>query len=148
MIRAGAGIATAENAVRALEEAAEAALGASGRPESALLFATLEPGASAPALLDAAVGCLGTEAIVGASVHGVLGAGLEHTGEVSVSVLTLAGLEAQPFLLHDLRENEAEAGADIAAQLGGRPGPRIWSSCCPTRGPSILARSSLGFAPN
>jgi small ligand-binding sensory domain FIST len=124
MLRAGAALSTAPEARRAAEEASAAALAqAGGRADSALLFATQGYGADLPELLDAAVGCLGTEAVVGASAHGVLAAGQECERVASVAVLAQAGLEAHPFLLSGLRGDEAVAGEEIAARLGGPPRP-------------------------
>lgn len=99
------------------------ALVAVGRADAAMLFATPALGPHLPALLDAAVGALGTEAVVGACAHGVLAQGREIEGGVAVAVLALAGLEAHPFLLAELEGEEAGAGEEIAAHLGGAPGP-------------------------
>ena len=45
------------------------------RAEAALLFATASYGGSLPTMLEAAIAVLGTEAVVGATAHGVMGAG-------------------------------------------------------------------------
>ncbi|MEE9608649.1 MAG: FIST N-terminal domain-containing protein [Myxococcota bacterium] len=124
MPSAGVGISSGLDARSAAEQAAGAALaGAGGRADAALLFATPAYAATMPELLDAAVETLGTEAVVGASGHGVVGSGAEHEGGACVAVLAQSGLEAQPFLLPDLRGEEAEAGEEIAARLGGPPRP-------------------------
>ncbi len=102
-------------------EAAEAAVAGSGRAEAALLFATPSYAAELPALLAAAAEVLGTRAIVGASVHGVIHAGREHEGGPVLAVLAQSGLAAAPFLLRDLQGEEASAGDQIAALLGGAP---------------------------
>jgi len=91
------------------------------RPDSALVFVT--PGFSGDALelLDTAAGCLGTEAIVGATGTGVLAAGREVENENAVAIFAQAGLETMPFLISDLAGDEAVAGAEIASRLGGPP---------------------------
>lgn len=124
MLRAGAGLSTAREARAAAVEAAEAALaGAGGRTDAALLFATPGYGDDLPGLVNATVDCLGTEAVVGASAHGVLACGREAEGGAAVSVMALAGVESHPFLLADLQGDEAVAGEEIAACLGGDPRP-------------------------
>jgi small ligand-binding sensory domain FIST len=107
----------------AVEEAVEAALAGSGRAESALLFVGAGFQDALPELLDTAIACLGTEAVVGAMGHGVLGCGAEVEDTPAVAVLAQTGLDAHPFLLSDLAGDEASAGAEIAAQLGDG-GPR------------------------
>jgi small ligand-binding sensory domain FIST len=118
MLRAGAGISTSPDPRSAGKEAAEAALAGCGTADSALLFASPGYGAELPALLDAAVSTLGTEAVVGASAHGVLGCGWESENGAGVAVLAVAGIEAEPFLLTDLAGEEDHAGEEIAARLG------------------------------
>ncbi|HXV37617.1 MAG TPA: FIST N-terminal domain-containing protein, partial [Myxococcota bacterium] len=72
-------------------------------------------------LLGAAVDRLGTPAVVGASAHGVLGAGVECERQAALSLLALAGLDAEPFLIPEARGDEARIGAEIAARLAGGP---------------------------
>ena len=103
----------------AAEEAVRSALDGLGKPEAALLFASGAWGEALPALLDTAVAALGTEAVVGASAHGVLAGGEEREVEPAVVVLAQAGLEAHPFLVPDLHGDEVAAGEEIAARLGG-----------------------------
>ncbi len=117
MIRAGAGLSTASDPIRAVREAAEQALARSGPPEAALLFAG--PGSGdLEAQLREACDCLGTTAVVGASAQGVLAAGRECEGAPAVSLLAVAGVEIEPFLLEDLAGDEARAGEEISARLG------------------------------
>jgi small ligand-binding sensory domain FIST len=120
-MRAGAGISTALSAREAVETAAEAALADGLEPDSALLFADARFGEELPELLDAAIGCLGTDEIVGASGTGVLAAGREHEYGNAVAILAQSGLDAKPFLLSELAGDEGIAGAEIAALLGGPP---------------------------
>jgi len=122
-MRAGAGISAARSARAAAEEAVEAALAGALRADSALLFVGAGFGDELPELLDAAIACLGTEAVVGAMGHGVLGCGREIEDAAAVAVLAQSGLEAHPFLISDLAGDEAAAGAEIAAQLGGPTRP-------------------------
>jgi len=121
MIRAGVGISTATDGPAAVEEAVLAALSSVGRPDLALLFATPAYPAGIERLLAAAVDALGTSAVVGASAHGVLGAGIEAEGRASLSLLALAGIEAVPFLLRDVRGDEQRVGVEIADRIPGGP---------------------------
>jgi small ligand-binding sensory domain FIST len=120
-MRAGVGISAAESPRAAVEEAVQTALAGGLRPDAAFLFAGAEYGDSLPELLDAAVACLGTEAVVGATGHGVLGCGLEFEGRTGISVLAHSGFDAQPFLISNVAGNEAAAGGQIAALLGESP---------------------------
>jgi len=122
-MRAGVGISTAREPRAAAEEAVAAALAGGLRPDSALLFAGPGFGRSLAEVLDAAIGCLGTEAVVGATAHGVLASGREVEGAPAVAVLAQSGLEAHPFLIGDLAGDEATAGSEIAAQIGGPARP-------------------------
>ncbi len=121
MIRAGVGIAVELEGPADVERAAATALAGAGGADLALLFATpgfpdgLEP------LLAAAVDALGTSAVVGASAHGVLGAGIECESPASLSVLALTGIDAEPFLIPDARGEEGRIGAEIAARIPGGP---------------------------
>jgi small ligand-binding sensory domain FIST len=121
MIRAGVGISTDADGPAAVEEAASAALSSAGGADLAFLFATPAYPEGVERLLVAAVDVLGTSAVVGASAHGVLGAGIECEGRASVSVMTLAGIEAEPFLISDARGDEPQIGAEIAARIPGGP---------------------------
>jgi len=123
MLRAGSGLSTRADARAAGREAAEAALAGSGRADAALLFATPDYATELPALLAAAAEVLGTKAIVGATIHGVLHAGREYEGGSAVAVLAESGLAAAAFLLPDLQGDEASAGEQIAALLPGGPRP-------------------------
>ncbi|MBW2543580.1 MAG: hypothetical protein JRF15_15970, partial [Deltaproteobacteria bacterium] len=71
------GISTGAAGPAAVEEAASAALAGAGAVDLAILFATPAYPEGAERLLAAAVDALGTSAVVGASAHGVLGAGIE-----------------------------------------------------------------------
>jgi small ligand-binding sensory domain FIST len=121
MFRIGVGLSTLSQARAAGREAAESALTAVGRAEAALLFATPTHAAGLPDLLAAAADVLGTRAVVGASVHGMLAAGREYEGGPAVALLAVAGLPAEPFLVPDLSGEEALAGEQIAALLSQAP---------------------------
>jgi len=123
MIRAGVGISTGADGPAAVEEAAAAALSAAGTADLAFLFATPAYPEGVGRLLAAAVDALGTSAIVGASAHGVLAAGIECENRASVSAMALAGIEAEPFLIPDVRGRESQIGAEIAARIPGGPRP-------------------------
>jgi small ligand-binding sensory domain FIST len=94
-----------------------------GGADLAILFATPGYPEGVERLLAAAVDVLGTSAVVGASAHGVLGAGIECENRASVSVMALAGIEAEPFLIPDVRGDEPQIGAEIAARIPGGPRP-------------------------
>jgi len=123
MVRAGVGVSTHPEPRAAAAEAAAAAREGAGRPQAALLFATPAHGPAMGPLLDAAAVELGTRALVGASAHGVLGAGREQEGGHAVAILALEGLDAEPFLVPDLAGDEAAAAEEVAARLGGDPRP-------------------------
>jgi small ligand-binding sensory domain FIST len=123
VIRAGTGISASADGRRAVEEAATGALEAAGGADLAILFAT--PGFQEPltSLLAAAVDVLGTKVVVGASTHGVLAAGIEYERQASVAVMALAEIDAQPFLIPEVRGEERRVGAEIAARISGGPEP-------------------------
>jgi small ligand-binding sensory domain FIST len=123
MIRAGVGISTEPDGPAAIEQAASAALAGAGGADLAILFATPAFPAGVEPLLAAAVDLLGTSAVVGASAHGVLGAGIECENRASVSIMALTGIEAEPFLISDVRGDESQIGAEIAARISGGPRP-------------------------
>ena len=115
MIRAGVGVSTFRDARAAGEEAAAAAMAGLERADAALLLTGPGYEATLPALLDAAVSSLGTEAVAGASAHGVLAAGREYQDVPAVVVLALSGLETHAFLIADPSGDEAAACDEIAA---------------------------------
>jgi small ligand-binding sensory domain FIST len=125
VISAGVGISSEAGGAAAADAAARDALVMASLPraEAALLFATASYGGSLPTMLEAAIAALGTEAVVGATAHGVMGAGREEE-ERGVCVLALGGLEAHPFLLPELRRHTAAAGAEIAHAVGRRTDER------------------------
>jgi small ligand-binding sensory domain FIST len=123
MIRAGTGIASGVGsgvgAIVAAEQACGDALAAAGidRADGALVVVSAACGNAIPAAVEAACGALGTRCVAGASAHAVMGAGLETRGNPAVVVLAFAGLDAEVFLVDDLRGEERRAGADIAGLL-------------------------------
>jgi small ligand-binding sensory domain FIST len=121
MIRAGVGISAGLDGPAAVEQAASAALAGAGGADLAILFATPAYPVGVEPLLAAAVDVLGTSAVVGASAHGVLGAGIEHENRASVSILALTGIESEPFLISDVRGDESQIGAEIASRIPGGP---------------------------
>ncbi len=121
MIRAGVGISAGLDGPAAVEQAASAALAGAGGADLAILFATPAYPVGVEPLLAAAVDVLGTSAVVGASAHGVLGAGIEYENRASVSILALTGIEAEPFLISDVRGDESQIGAEIASRIPGGP---------------------------
>jgi len=119
MISAGVGISSEAQGGKAADAAAGAALSAAGleRAEAALVFATAGYGNSLPTMVEAAVAALGTEAVVGATAHGVVCGGREEE-EQGVGVLALGGVEAHALLVPELRRNAATAGAEIVHAVG------------------------------
>lgn len=160
-MRAGAGISSAPDPREAAETAAEAALeglgggeavGSGSRTSAALLFATEAHADRLDTLLEAAIGALGTTAVVGATSHGVLGRGREVEEGAGVSILALGDVEARPFLLHDLAGGETEAVEEIAVHLDHDPRPEDLVLLLPDPAslrPQVLfdgLRASLGEA--
>jgi len=122
MLRAGVGISAEPDGKRAVEAAAAAASG--DQPvDLAFLFVTPEYSDSPRSLLSAAASALGTRSVVGSSAHGVLAGGNECEGAASVAVMAVSGIDAQPFLISDIRGEEASAGGEIASRLPGGPTP-------------------------
>ena len=88
---------------------------------------------------------MGTRAIVGASIHGVIHAGREYEGGPVLAVMAFADVVAVPFLLRDLQGEEAGAGEQIARPAGRRAaarGPRDRAPGPP--GAATPSRSSKG----
>ncbi len=121
MIRAGVGLSTQGDPLRAADEAVSSALAAGVRPDAALLLATPDHAAGMASLLEAAGDALGTKTVVGASVHGVIGSGQEIEGGRAVAVLAIEGLEVHGFLLTDTAGDERAVADEIAAGLAGPP---------------------------
>jgi small ligand-binding sensory domain FIST len=119
MLRAGIGISGGEDPVRAAEEACEQALAGAGGCEAAILWTGPGYGGGLAGLLDAAIGALGSDAVVGATAHGILGPDREQVAERAVAVLALSGIEAHPFLVPEVAGREAAVAGEIAAGLGG-----------------------------
>lgn len=119
--RLGIGLSTESDPEEAAEKAAAAALEAAGahRADAALVFATPGYGQGISDLARVATRTLGTEAVAGLTVHGVLARGIEVEGRFGVAALALADIEAVPFLFREPRKRPAEVGEEIAARLGG-----------------------------
>jgi small ligand-binding sensory domain FIST len=118
VLRAGVGLSTLEEPGRAAEEACAEALAGAGRCDAAILLCGPGRGDAMPALLDAAVGALGSDAVVGTTAHGVLAPDREHALEPALVVLALSGIEAHPFLIPGVAGREEAAAEEIAARLG------------------------------
>lgn len=138
MIRAGVGLSTDPDPVKAAEEAAAEALCRAGKADAALLLATPGYAEGMPALLDAASEGLGTRALVGATCHGVIGLGREE--EHAVVAMALSGLDVETFLLSDLDPFEPRVGEELLARLGGQARPEDLVVLLPDpRGVPLLA---------
>jgi small ligand-binding sensory domain FIST len=125
VISAGSAISGEARGDAAVRAAAEEALAAAGlrRADAALLFATASYGSELPTMVEAAVGALGTEVVVGATAHGVMCGGREEE-EHGIALLVLGGIEAHPFLVSDLRRQAAAVGTEITQAAGRSPDER------------------------
>jgi small ligand-binding sensory domain FIST len=119
MATAGVGSSTRADPRAAAEEAVAAALAGAVSAEAAIVFTGPGYGDDLPLLLDAAVAALGSEAVVGATAHGVLAGGIEIGEPSCVAVLAWSGISALPFLLADPSGEELAACEDIAERVGG-----------------------------
>lgn len=119
MATAGVGSSTQADPRAAADEAVAAALAGAASAEAAIVFTGPGYGDDLPRLLDACVAALGTEAVVGATAHGVLAGGMEIEDPSCVAVLAWSGVAAMPFLLADPSGEELAACEDIAARVGG-----------------------------
>ncbi len=72
-------------------------------------------------LVDAAAATLGTEALVGATSHGVFASGRQVEEPHSVAVLAWSGIDSLPFLLADPSGDEVGACEELADRLEGGP---------------------------
>jgi len=117
VLRAGVGLSTLEEPGRAAEQACAEALVGAGRCDAAILLAGPGRGDSMPEVLDAAIGALGSDAVVGTTAHGVLAPDREQVGDGAVVVLAVSGIEAHPFLIPDVAGREEAASEEVAARL-------------------------------
>lgn len=121
MMRAGVGLSSHPDPAQAVEEAGSAALSGAGSADVALLFATPGHAAAMPQLLASAHDCLGTRRVVGATAHGVIGAGHELEGGSGLALAAFAGLDAEPFLLTDLAPDAPGVAEALCSRLAGGP---------------------------
>jgi len=116
---AGVGISSLGDPRAAAEEAAAAACRSCPHPEAALVMATSAYGSELPVLLDTLRASLGVDLLVGATAHGVVGAGREYESGTALSVLALEGFDARGFLIpHVADHTPDELGEAIAKQVG------------------------------
>jgi len=120
MIRAGVGLSTERDAVRAALEAGRRALSAlDGAPPSwCVAFANSDHAAALPALLETLTQVTGTPYLAGCSGAGVIAEGREVERGPALGVLAVASdrLQATPFLFHD----EGDGGFAAGLRLGQR----------------------------
>ncbi|NQZ96884.1 MAG: FIST C-terminal domain-containing protein [Myxococcales bacterium] len=119
--RGGAAGTPAASGRAAVERACERALERSGGADSAILFATPGADLGIGEILDVAISALGTDVVVGATAHGVMGGGQEIEGEPAIAVLAQTGIEARPFLISGLQSDDTGTGEEIAAHIDGPP---------------------------
>jgi small ligand-binding sensory domain FIST len=115
---AGVGLSLLPDPIEAADQAALAALASCPKPEAALLYVTPGHAEQTRKLVERVVDVLGTRAVVGATAHGVVAAGREQEGGTAVSLIAMAGLEAQTLLVHELAGDGEHVGEDVAARLG------------------------------
>jgi small ligand-binding sensory domain FIST len=123
MRRAGIGISTALDPQAAGTRAAEEALEGAGLEgaECALVLGTAAHGAALERAVSAAARCLGTDRVVGGSVEAVLARDQWVAGNPGIAVLALAA-SGEDFLLRDLGGAEEQAGEEVLAHIGRKPG--------------------------
>ena len=119
MTRAGVGLSSQADPVRAAEHAVAKALSGMERADAALLFATPGYAEAMPSVLDAVISGLGTKCVVGVTAHGVLGEGEELEGGNALVVAAFSGFEAEPFLLTDLAPEAHTVADEVLARLDG-----------------------------
>lgn len=123
MTRCGVGLSKQKDPGQAVEEAVATALSGSGSADVAFLFATPDHADQMPRILEAACLGLGTKQLVGATAHGVLGAGEEVEGDQGLVVAALSGIQAEPFLLTHLQPEAPHVADELLARMGGTARP-------------------------
>ena len=122
MIWAGSGLSGLSDSVRAAEEAASGAMSRSGLRRAGLvfLFATVDHAPKYAEMLAAVRRVTGCGNLAGCSGAGVLAAEGEIEGEKGVAVLAIAAdkATAAPFLVHNLKGRDREAGREIGQIVG------------------------------
>ncbi|MBI4607638.1 MAG: FIST C-terminal domain-containing protein [Candidatus Rokubacteria bacterium] len=122
VIAAGSGLAVGRSPEDAALDGCLQALSRSGQDHAdlALVFTTPDAYASASKILHVVRRVTGARTVVGCSGAGVLTDHREVEGETAVAVLTVRGerLAATPCLLEDQKRAGAEAGFELADQLG------------------------------
>ncbi|MBW2420979.1 MAG: hypothetical protein JRH19_20735, partial [Deltaproteobacteria bacterium] len=127
MTRAGIGISTALDPEAAGRRASEEALEEAGleRAAGALLLATAAHGAALERAVAVAAESLGTDAVVGGAVEGLLAGGRFVEGNPGIALLALGGGAGGPsvegLLLRDLVGAEEQAGEEILSHVGAAP---------------------------
>jgi small ligand-binding sensory domain FIST len=132
MERAGVGFSTALDPEIAARQASEEALAQAGlaRAAGALLLATAAHGVALEKAVAMAAECLGSDAVAGGAVEGLLTADRFVDGNPGVAVLAFgahrehrggAGPRAQGLLLRDLVGAEEDAGEELRAHIGVAP---------------------------
>jgi small ligand-binding sensory domain FIST len=139
---AGTGLGIASAPADAALEAALAALARAGtaRADLALVFTTGDAYGAAPQILHSVRRVTGARTVVGCSGAGVLTERREIEDEPAVAVLVVESerLMARAFLVAD----QAEAGADAAAEVARQVGPTLAEGGC-----LLLLPDAVGLAP-
>lgn len=117
MIWAGSGLSATKDPRRAALEAARASMASAGLQRAGLvfMFATADHARQYPAMLEVVREITGCGNLVGCSGAGVLTGEGEIEGERGVAVLSLATdrATAAPFLVHNLKGRDRDAGREI-----------------------------------
>ena len=124
MLRAGAGLSTAPDPLRAVDDAiarARADLGGEDRPDFVIVFVSSEHHERSPLVLARVAAMSGTPYVVGCTGAGIIGGGDEVESGPAIAVLLVVSdvLRATPFLF------EAE---DLGYTTGVRLGERLLES--------------------
>ena len=122
MLRAGLGISTALDPGAAAKVAVRQSLERLGdvTPAVALVLASTAHGHLLPTIAQRALRELDGVPMMGGSVEGIIAPDVEVSSYPAVLVLTIAGVDALPFLFRDVGGEETRVGEDLAARIGGQ----------------------------
>ena len=123
-MQAGAALSTAPDPARAIDEAAGQAIarGGLGRVDFALVLVTGAHGDGISTIAERASRHLDADQVVGASVEGLIAAGVEVQSNPGVAVLALQDCCAEPFLIEGLAGDPDGASRELGNRFGGTLG--------------------------
>jgi small ligand-binding sensory domain FIST len=125
MLRAGLGVSTALDPGAAAEEAVGLAVARldGETPSVSLVLGSAAHGQALPELAKHVAKQLDGSPFAGGSVEGVVAPGVEVSSYPALLVLTLAGIDAVPFLMRDVDGVEERVGEDLSLRLSQGPNP-------------------------